>query len=441
VSSLDRKSASCAGVHSEAAGTPVSADFAGQNPANANTSAPVRGNDGPAHASPDVQKILVLYLKTGSGHLTVAQILEKKITECYGDRVQVILREGFAGNQFLARLFFESGYHAALTVLRGSYSVFYEFNCIPFFLKITNTLIKLRTQSYLERCIRQYGITKIVCLHCALVDVSVSVIRKNRKLPLAIVVTDPFTAHPSWFAANDAHYAVFSDELKNTVLQKFDIPDIRVFPYALKDEFSARQSRNRCVSDKAASGDSRQNGAFRVLIAGGGEGLPGIIPLVKFIVKKQKDALKRPPADGTAEAQLTLTVVCGKNELAHRVLSAFARKNGVPLTIYGYADNMPELISNSGCVVTKAGASLVMETLAMCKPLIISTYIHGQETGNMRYVTKNGAGWFIQKPKDIYKKLLTLARDPDYAGKTADNAQKLNIRPDVQPLAEYIFSL
>jgi processive 1,2-diacylglycerol beta-glucosyltransferase/1,2-diacylglycerol 3-beta-galactosyltransferase len=108
------------------------------------------------------------------------------------------------------------------------------------------------------------------------------------------------------------------------------------------------------------------------------------------------------------------------------------------LTVYGYARNMPQLIKASDCVVTKAGASLTMETLALHKPLIISTYIHGQELGNVRYVTRNGAGWFIQRPRDIYKKLLYLASAPDYASRVAGNVRRLGIKSDTAALADYI---
>jgi processive 1,2-diacylglycerol beta-glucosyltransferase/1,2-diacylglycerol 3-beta-galactosyltransferase len=77
----------------------------------------------------------------------------------------------------------------------------------------------------------------------------------------------------------------------------------------------------------------------------------------------------------------------------------------------------------------------------MCKPLIISTYIHGQELGNMRFVVKSGAGWFIQKPKDIFKKLVYLAENPEYAAQAAKNAHKLDIRAENAALVDFVASL
>jgi processive 1,2-diacylglycerol beta-glucosyltransferase/1,2-diacylglycerol 3-beta-galactosyltransferase len=82
-----------------------------------------------------------------------------------------------------------------------------------------------------------------------------------------------------------------------------------------------------------------------------------------------------------------------------------------------------------------------METLAMRKPLIISTYIHGQELGNMRFVTQSGAGWFIQKPKDIYARLKRLALNPAEAETAKQNAAKTGIVPNNDALTEYIASL
>jgi processive 1,2-diacylglycerol beta-glucosyltransferase/1,2-diacylglycerol 3-beta-galactosyltransferase len=135
---------------------------------------------------------------------------------------------------------------------------------------------------------------------------------------------------------------------------------------------------------------------------------------------------------------LALTVVCGRDRLSYGVLSRLAKKTPSLLTVHGYVRDMPDLIQKSDCVVTKAGASLTMEVLALRKPLIISTYIHGQELGNVRYVTRNGAGWFIQKPADIYRKLLRLAQDPSCAARAAENARKLGVSGGAEAVAAYI---
>jgi processive 1,2-diacylglycerol beta-glucosyltransferase/1,2-diacylglycerol 3-beta-galactosyltransferase len=138
---------------------------------------------------------------------------------------------------------------------------------------------------------------------------------------------------------------------------------------------------------------------------------------------------------------LKIVVVCGRNESAYRTLQKFVRRYpNADVDIHGYVNNMPELLRQADCVVTKAGASLIMETLSSKKPLIISTYIHGQELGNVRFVVKSGAGWFIQKPENIFCKVRELAENADYRHIIAENIAALDIKPDLQGIREYILN-
>jgi processive 1,2-diacylglycerol beta-glucosyltransferase/1,2-diacylglycerol 3-beta-galactosyltransferase len=123
-----------------------------------------------------------------------------------------------------------------------------------------------------------------------------------------------------------------------------------------------------------------------------------------------------------------------------RIAALLALYPKAPVELHGYVHNMPELLAGADCVVCKAGASLVMEALALHKPLIVSTYIHGQEKGNVRFIVDRGAGWFIQRPKAIWRKIAALAAAPDTLRATVRRIEELNIRPDTDALARYLLS-
>ena len=381
------------------------------------------------------QRILVLYLKTGGGHISIAGIIARRLEQQCG--AEVFLADGFAPHQVMARAFFLGGYHITTAALRGAYSVFYDINLIKPILNITHALVSWRTSVHIARLIVRKKITKIVCTHFALgVSCQTTLRRLGAAAPLVMVVTDPFTAHPAWFTTVGAHFVVFSRELQRRARDEFGIT-ARVFPFVLSEEFSVAASPTAAPGDVQRSAD--KSGAFHVLLAGGGEGLPGIVPLVRFLVNAYQKELGRAPGQKTP--QFFFSVVCGSNKLSRRRLESFAKKTRAPLAVYGYSRQMPRLIAQSSCVITKAGASLVMETLAMRKPLIISTYIHGQELGNMRFVTQSGAGWFLQKPAAIYARLTRLALNPAEAEKAKQNAARTGIIPSNGALAEYIASL
>jgi 1,2-diacylglycerol 3-beta-galactosyltransferase len=66
----------------------------------------------------------------------------------------------------------------------------------------------------------------------------------------------------------------------------------------------------------------------------------------------------------------------------------------VPTHIYGFVDNMPELMAAADLLVTKAGPGAISEAFVAGLPLIIFDYIPGQESGNVAYVQSHGAGLY-----------------------------------------------
>jgi processive 1,2-diacylglycerol beta-glucosyltransferase/1,2-diacylglycerol 3-beta-galactosyltransferase len=376
------------------------------------------------------ERVLFLYLNTGSGHSTPARILAKALED--RGNVKTFLENGFAPRQYIARFLFEQGYHFFIMYARACYSLLYDIYTRPAALRLTTALVNWHTAPHIERLIRKNRITRIVCLHFALAPAAWRAVQRvNPAIPFFVVVTDPFTAPPAWFIVKGARYIVFSQELREKTLRDYGIADCRVFPFILKSEFAKIPETTQKQHEQA--GAARP---FRVLIAGGGEGLPGMVPLARYFLARQNCDARTGPAKRPA---FTVTVVCGRNAKAYHTLSKLARPcpdSGV--TIHGYVHNMPELLAQADCVITKAGPSLIMETLAYRKPLIVSTYIYGQELGNMRFVVQGGAGWFIQKPEGIYRKVCELAENPAYRQSIVQNSAALGIRPDLEGISEYL---
>jgi len=94
-----------------------------------------------------------------------------------------------------------------------------------------------------------------------------------------------------------------------------------------------------------------------------------------------------------------LVVVCGHNEGLRRRLEVVEWE--IPAQIYGFVDNMPELMSASDLLVTKAGPGTLAEAFIAGLPVIIFGYTPGQETANVDYVLGHRAGAFATDPNEI----------------------------------------
>ena len=64
----------------------------------------------------------------------------------------------------------------------------------------------------------------------------------------------------------------------------------------------------------------------------------------------------------------------------------------IPVAIYGYVNNLPQMMHASDAVISKAGGLIVTESLACGLPLLLVDVIAGQESGNADYVVENSAG-------------------------------------------------
>lgn len=407
------------------------------------------------------QKILFVYLNTGNGHVAPAKVLKNDLLTRYGEEnVEVSICHGFGENQKFARFFFEDGYHISSAAIPGSYSLFYDINTWSPMLQITRHLVAWNTTAHIEKLIEEHGITKVVCFHFAIAGAVNRAIRKVQnknpekpKIPFVIVVTDPFSAHPSWFLEKNADFVVFSNTLKNEVKKNYGIgcnesndnKDFKVgrinsFPFILNPvyreknlkESSELQILRDTLNNCNELSPTRQK-AFLTLVAGGGEGLPDMYNLIRCFVQKVAHE---------ADTNMVFVAVCGRNKADYLKLKLLHELHPeVKLFVYGYVSCMPELLRLSECVVTKAGASMIMETLASHKPLIMSTYIHGQELGNVRYVVQNKCGFFIQKPNKVFEKLIQLKNNHEYYDSIVNNLNKLDVKPDTDLLTEYIYNL
>ncbi|MBN2086211.1 MAG: glycosyltransferase [Anaerolineales bacterium] len=95
---------------------------------------------------------------------------------------------------------------------------------------------------------------------------------------------------------------------------------------------------------------------------------------------------------------LQLTIVAGGDEAQYREFQTVEWH--LPARVLNFVENMPDLMHASDFIVCKAGGLIVTESLACGLPILLTDYIEGQETGNVRYVVEGGAGELARNPLD-----------------------------------------
>jgi len=108
------------------------------------------------------------------------------------------------------------------------------------------------------------------------------------------------------------------------------------------------------------------------------------------------------------------------------------------LKIYGYVDFIYELINIADIVITKCGASTIMEILNLKKVPVVNDYIWEQEKGNVEYLISNQLGIYEPQIKNLPKAVRNLLEDVKLYSSYKENISKEKIQNGVAEVATYI---
>ena len=240
-------------------------------------------------------------------------------------------------------------------------------------------------------------------------------------------MTDLGGAHPTWFNPGVDKCFVPSDALRKAardrnvaeeLLVQYGLPIRRGFwadrgvggavgvgggnSNFLEELFAGFAGKPKTTSGSSSSPKAKLQGELglqenlpTVLIVGGGDGMGGIIQQAKSMGEKLA-------AKGEEDGQsYQMVVVCGNNQNAQSTLIANQWGINVNVVVNGFVDNMDEWMRSSDVIVTKAGPGTIAEASICGLPCMLSSYLPGQEEGNVPFVEEAGFGTYSGDPKKI----------------------------------------
>lgn len=214
------------------------------------------------------------------------------------------------------------------------------------------------------------------------------------------VITD-FGVHPFWLSDGTDEYIVASDFTKARLIHEGVRADkIKVLGVPVHPKFFLAQDKDILRAKFKLHKDK-----FTVLIVTGSF---GIGPIEKIV-----DSL-------CGEAQFL--VVCARNK------ALFARLEGkryADTHVFGFVDNIEELMAASDIIITKPGGLSISEIIVS---ELVPVFIHpipGQETENIKALAAYGIGVYAKQPKDIKEAVLDYKQHPQNLEKIRDNIREL----------------
>ncbi len=234
----------------------------------------------------------------------------------------------------------------------------------------------------------------IVSIHPMLNHVTIQALQKlDLHIPFITVVTDLITVHYAWYAPGANGYIVPTEQAKALYLKRgLDSDRIHVLGMPIDPKFIQPMQSKEELQQKFAL----KPGLSVILLVGGGDGAGGLRAVVHAISQ--------------ARLPVQLMVVTGRNRRLYAHLQRSCSRLHVPAKIFGFVQNMPELMHASDIIVTKAGPGTICEALACHLPIILSGYVPGQEEGNVEYVVSNDVGALARTPLELVAALRKLIK-------------------------------
>lgn len=201
-------------------------------------------------------------------------------------------------------------------------------------------------------------------------------------IPFITVVTDMVSFHPSWICPQVDRCLVPTEEARKRAI-RYGMPPYKLAvhgqPVALKFTH-LKGNKNRYKKLLNIETDLPT-----ILLVGGGEGYGQMYRIARKVA--------------ATLSQGQLLIVTGRNRKLKKKLDQVDWR--IPTKVYGFVDNMPELMGAADILITKAGPGTISEAFISGLPPILSGYIPGQESGNVRYVKINRAGTYARTSRGI----------------------------------------
>ncbi|MBQ6655353.1 MAG: hypothetical protein IJM79_07515 [Erysipelotrichaceae bacterium] len=356
-----------------------------------------------------MKKVLILTSeKTGSGHKSSANAIEKKLRDAGYDcrQIDVFPLMGRIGHVM------EDSY---IPLTTGSPLVYYLCQRFSqFFPDILHTFICIRLKKEFLKVIDEYRPDLILSVHCMFTKAISWIIRSQQlNIPFYITVIDLIDPPRVWQDRKADMSFLPSEEVYRSYLKKgFDRERIMVSGFPVRDDIAPRRTPKK-LSDP-----------LKILMLNPSTDLQKNIRFLQQVSRLDN---------------FRTSFICGLDDRLHDTLVGMQKMGELPqsLEICGFVGNVNEYLEDCQIVLTKAGPNAIIEAVRSGCAVVITGHINGQENHNYRFVVDNGYGIRCEDPQRIYDTL----NDLIHSGKLKDCLEKTvthGIGNGAEVIADYV---
>ncbi len=374
------------------------------------------------------KKILVVYANYGSGHKSIAEYVYKYIKENnkdieimllnlsdYGNRIGRIGSRifDFVAKNRQAKLFnfcYELMDHKISTLSHNKFTVkSFDNKKLRDVITNFNPSITISSHFYGSGMITYYNKLGLT----------------NSKI--MTIITD-YSPHECWIRNHKTEDAfIVGNEIVKEELIKRGVAPKKIYPYGLPinisllnklDDPDTILKRYNLEKDKK----------IYLFFGGSSTGNMYYYDYLKVLVKLNIDA--------------NVIFICGKNEKLKMKSEALIKKHNIKnVKVFGYSNDVLNLMKISDLVITKPGGATVTECLEMRTPMLLVPGMGGQEKYNARFITKKRFGLKVRSVWSFKRWLKRLETFPFIITKMHLRMQKMDNNKSVEKINKLINKL
>ena len=347
-------------------------------------------------------KIIIAYASAGGGHTKAAEAIYNYFKS--QGNVEIKLVDILENSNPFFKDAYIHGYSFLVNYLPLVWSLSFYLTYSAKFRKFSKWLASVldiaNTRGF-RRFLIEENPDYIICTHFSPPHVA-SFLKKSKKITSKIiaVITD-FGVHPFWISESTDIYAVASDYTREKLLlEGIEEQRIKVIGIPIDTKFSLIYDKLNLCSKFGMQPDK-----FTVLITTGSFGMGPIEEIVDLLYK-----------------DVQIIVVCAHNKSLYQRLK---QRNYASLFVFGFVNNIEELMAISDTIIAKPGGLTISESLSMELPLIFVTAIAGQETENIKFLSSYNVGTCLENAEDIKNTILEFKNNPSKIQATKESIRKI----------------
>lgn len=304
-------------------------------------------------------------------------------------------------------------YAAAYRYLPAAYGAFYEITQNETITDLGLKFFSARKRREITKFLTETQPDLCICTYAPFLPL-LAEYRARTGTPVANIITDPWTYHPSMISPQVDVQLGFDD---HTLIQSRKLaPEVKntAIGWMVRPDFAPLKTKQSELRKSLGLAD-----VFTLFVSGGSEG--------SAMVLKLAPTLLQPPKP------IQVIINTGHNQQLHhfsKQLNGLFRRvqDKVKLVTLPYTPNLAPYMQAADIVVGKAGPNTLFETVAVHKPFVAITHIPGQERGNLDLIKHYNIGFVEEHPLRLQRLLHRLIRRPKQLEK---------ILPNIQALAAY----